>query len=108
MSGARTLVSLVALSIVIGCADQPVPTAPSVSTPNLSTYTVTVAAPTILGGIAGSSFDIAVGINNAGDIAGVSANFPNGQAVRWAAGTTVPVPVDVANSRANDINSFGK
>jgi probable HAF family extracellular repeat protein len=94
---------LVALSL-IGCADQPVPTAPSVSTPNLSTYTVTVAAPTILTGISGSSFDIAVGINNAADIAGVSGTM----AVRWAAGTTVPVLVDAADSRANDINSFGQ
>jgi probable HAF family extracellular repeat protein len=108
MSRAHTLVPLVPLSLFIGCADQPVPTAPSVSTPNLATYTVTVAAPAILGGISGSSFDIAVGINTAGDIAGVSGNFPNGHAVRWAAGSTTPVPVDAADARANDINSFGQ
>ena len=108
MSRARILVPLVALSIVIGCADQSVPTAPSVNRPNLTTYTVTVGAPTVLGGFSGSSFDIAGGINNAGEIAGVSGNFPNGQAVRWAAGTTVPLPVDVADSRANDINSLGQ
>ena len=108
MSRARTLVAFVALSLPIGCADQPIPTAPSVSSPNMATYTVTVAGPTILAGISGSSFDIAVGINNAGDIAGVSGNFPNGRAVRWAAGTTTPVPIDAADSRANDINSFGQ
>jgi probable HAF family extracellular repeat protein len=108
MSRARTLVRLSALSIVIGCADQPVPTAPPVSKPNLATYTVTVGAPTVLGGFSGSSFDIAGGINNAGDIAGVSGNFPNGQAVRWAAGTTVPAPVGAADSRANDINTSGQ
>jgi probable HAF family extracellular repeat protein len=108
MSRARTLVPLLALTIVIGCADQPVPTAPSLSKPNLTTYTVAVGAPTVLGGLSGSSFDIAGGINNAGDIAGVSGNSPNGQAVRWAAGTTVPVPVGATDSRANDINSSGQ
>ena len=108
MASVRTVVPLVALSILTGCADQPVPTAPVVSGPNLSAYAVSVAGPTVLGGISGSSFDIAVGINNAGEIAGVSGNFPNGQAVRWATGTTVPVPIDAADSRANDINSFGQ
>ena len=104
MSRARTLVPLAALSFVIGCADQPAPTAASVRTPNLSTYTVTVAAPTILSGVSGSSFDIAVGINNSAEIAGVSGTV----AVRWPAGSTVPAPVDATDSRANDINSIGQ
>ena len=108
MSRAHTLVPLLALSLLIGCADQPTPTAPSVGSPNLATYTVTAAGPTILGGISGSSFDIAVGINNAGDIVGVSGNSPNGRAVRWAASTTTPIPIDAADSRANDINSIGQ
>src|SRR4030095_16171113 len=90
-----TLFAIAALAITAGCSDEPVLTAPTrpnslVSTPPAPTpTTVTVEPPAILEGF--TTYVIVRGVNALGDAVGVTGGMGGGpQAVRWAAGSTVP------------------
>ena len=103
---ALTLASLTAM--LAGCGDHDLPSEPRNVAPNVTVYSVTVQPPVTLGGLAGSTQDIAIGINGAGDITGES----GGRTVVWSTGTAVAPqstsPDEVDFGRGIEINALGQ
>jgi probable HAF family extracellular repeat protein len=102
------------LALTSGCTDDPLPSAPkSAARPSATVYAATASAPSVLGTWLGSTYNIAYGINDFGDIAGVSGEDQH--AIRWATGTgvapssVVAIGVDPRSAAvARDINVAGE
>ena len=100
------------IAVAAGCSDKPTPTAPAhpnalvTALPTPAPYKVTVDAPTVLEGFAGSTYNIASGVTPLGEATGVSKMDGVIHAVRWAAGSTVLS--DVGIGTAHKINAVGQ
>ena len=112
MFRAIPLLTLASIAVVAACTDQPEPTAPTrpsaITTTSASpaAYAVKIDPPVILEGFAGSTYNVASGVNAFGDVAGVSTLGGVLHAVRWPAGSAVPN--DVAAGMPYDINTAGQ
>ena len=111
MSKATPLFAIAALALTAGCSDKPALTAPTRPNPLVSALpaptptALTVAPPEVLEGF--TTYVIVRGVNALGDAVGVTGGMGGGpQAVRWAAGSTVPS--HVAGGEPQDINSAGQ
>jgi probable HAF family extracellular repeat protein len=101
-------ITVVALVAALGssCTDAAPATGPAHGGPRLATYTVAVGAPTVLPGYL-ASYDLAYGVNDVGDVVGVSANATGKRAVSWVAGATL-TNIDGPGAEAHDINLSGE
>jgi probable HAF family extracellular repeat protein len=103
---------LASLAIAAGCSDGPTtaaPTQPNASVTTSATptaYNVTVGAPIVLEGFAGSTYNLVTGVNTLGDVAGISMLGGTQHGARWPAGSTTPSDVGVGNP--HDINAAGQ
>jgi probable HAF family extracellular repeat protein len=112
VSRAKPLFVIAAIAVTAGCSDKPTLTAPAranalvTSSPTPAPYKVTVDAPTVLEGFAGSTYNIASGVTPLGEATGVSKMEGVIHAVRWAAGSVVLT--DVGIGTAHKINAAGQ